>query len=157
MTDLIAVRADLDELLYLKVAREIAMDIQPLETILTSHGVAQSQWETMQNHPGFQRLLQSQIEAWQAAENVHERVKIKAASLVEEFLPELNTRIHDSRESLTAKIEAVKLARDLAGMGRNSVDAAVAGEKFSVTINLGADQSFKIEKDITPKVIDHEA
>lgn len=156
MNDLTEARATMNELTFLKVARELARDIYPLETILKNFDVSASQWETMQNHPAFKRLLQSEIEAWATAGNTHERVKIKAASLVEEFLPELYLRMHDPREALPAKIEAAKLARDLAGMGKSGVDAGVVGEKFSVTINLGADQQLRIEKDVTPKVIDGE-
>lgn len=156
MNDLTEARATMNELTFLKVARELARDIYPLETILKNFDVSGSQWELMQNHPSFKRLLQSEIEAWANAGNTHERVKIKAASLVEEFLPELYLRMHDPREALPAKIEAAKLARDLAGMGKTGVDASVAGEKFSVTINLGADQQLRIEKDVTPKVIDGE-
>lgn len=156
MTVMIEQRTPLNELTYLKLAREIALNIQPLETILKMHEINSNQWQTIQNSPRFQALLRSQIEAWESAENTHERVKLKAASMVEEFLPELYGKLHDPHESLNAKLEGAKLARDLAGMGRNSVDTAGVGEKFTVTINLGAQQSFKIEKDITPKVIDHE-
>lgn len=140
----------------LKLAREIAMDILPIGQILTSHQIEPNQWETIRESAAFQSLLASELEAWQSATNTPERVKVKAAALVEEFLPELNSRIHDPRENLNAKIEAAKLARDLAGFGKNGVDAIGVGEKFSVTINLGADKTLTIEKDITPTTIEHE-
>jgi hypothetical protein len=156
MTKLIDPTTLISELTYLKLARQIALNIHPLQTILETHQITVSQWETIQNNPHFQRLLQQQVEGWEAAENTHERVKLKAASMVEEFLPELYGKLHDPSETLNSKIEAAKLARDLAGMGRNSVDAAGVGEKFTVTINLGTQEPLRIEKDITPKVIEHE-
>lgn len=141
---------------YLKLAREIAMNIHPLEAILDQHNIGSEQWETISKSAAFLAILRSEVEAWQSASNTHERVKFKAASLIEEFLPELYSRMHDPRENLTAKIEAAKLARDLAGMSKNGVDTSVAGEKFSVTINLGADQTLRIEKDVPPVTIEHE-
>jgi hypothetical protein len=155
MNAIIHPTTNLSELTILKLARQIALNIQPLETILKTYEVSGDEWETIRNHPLFQRVLQQQTEAWEAAENTHERVKLKAASMVEEYLPELYRKLHDPNESLNSKIEGAKLARDLAGMGKNSVDAAGVGEKFTVTINLGS-SDLKIEKDITPKVIDHE-
>jgi hypothetical protein len=142
---------------YLKLAREIAMNILPLEDILKAHSLDANKWETISKSESFQRLLHSEIESWQSATNAQERVKVKAASLIEEFLPELYTRMHDPREALNAKIEAAKLARDLAGFSKAGVDTSVVGERFSVTINLGADHTLKIEKDVTPVTIEHEA
>ncbi|MGZ5095546.1 MAG: hypothetical protein ACXWCH_30895 [Burkholderiales bacterium] len=88
--------------------------------------------------------------------NTPERVKVKAAAMLEEWLPELNNRLHDGDESLTAKIEGGKMLTKLAGMDGRA-DVAVGGERFTFTINLGAAAApITIEKDVTPKVIDHE-
>jgi hypothetical protein len=134
----------------LRLAREIAKGIHPLETILKAYGADAARWEEVRNHPNFVRLLESEIEAWSSAANTHERVKLKAAVMVEEWLEELNSRLHDPREKLSDKIEGGKLAAKLAGMGINQADIAAMGEKFSVVINMGSGQDFRFEREVNP-------
>lgn len=140
---------------HLKLAREIAMDLRPLPDILTMHGVSEADWEAIKQSPVFQKLLQSEVEAWEAATNTAERVKLKSLAFVEEALPEFFGRAHDPKEPLNAKVEVLKTVSKFAGVG-GSVDGANIGEKLTVTINLGSDQTLKIEKDVTSKVIEHE-
>ncbi len=137
----------------LKLARELAMDMRPVEDILVTHEVTQDQWELISNHPVFKEYLRGAVEEWQSATNTPERVKLKSLSFVEEALPEFFARAHDPKEPLTAKIEVLKTIAKFAGVG-GTVDGAIAGERMVVNINLGADHQFRIERDITPQVID---
>lgn len=146
----------IDEVTCLKLAREIAMDLHELPQILDRYKISEEDWQELRAHPAFLRYLDSEVAAWQAATNTHERVKLKAAAAVEEWIPELFSRMHVAGESLSAKIEGGKLLARLAGMGLTNANVEGGGEKFQVTINLGADQQIKIEKDVTPKVIDGE-
>ena len=145
-----------DHVTQLKLAREIAMDIRPLDDILASHGIDQSRWGEISQSPSFQSLLQSEVEAWQSATNTAERVKLKSLAFVEEALPEFYARAHDPKEPLNSKVEVLKTISKFAGVGNSSIDGASLGEKLTVTINLGSDHSLRIEKDVTSKVIDHE-
>ena len=156
MTALATVDADVTELKLLQLAREIAMDIRPLDEILKNHNLTNEQFELVARMPRFQSYVESEAAAWHGSLNTHERVKLKAAAMLEEWLPELNVRMHDRAESLNAKIEAGKLARDLAGFARNGVGVEGSGEKFSVTINLGQDSKLTFEKQLPPIVIDAE-
>lgn len=132
------------------------MDIRPLDDILATHGVGPDQWDQIHVSPAFQGLLRSEIEAWQAATNTAERVKLKSLAFVEEALPEFFARAHDPKEALNAKVEVLKTIAKFAGVGNSSIDGASLGEKLMVTINLGADHSLKIEKNVTSKVIEHQ-
>ena len=140
----------------LKLAREIAMDIQPVEDILKHHEITGDQWEEIQQNPRFKGYLRGAVEEWQSATNTSERVKLKSMAFVEEALPEFYARAHDPKEPLSAKIEVLKTIAKFAGVG-GSVEGALAGEKMIVTINLGADQQLRIERDVTPQVIEGEA
>jgi hypothetical protein len=137
---------------FIRLARELAMDIQPLEDILKAQGIDAKRWEVIQNHARFKALLASEVEAWNSATNTAERVRLKSLSFVEEALPEFYGRAHDAREPLSAKVELLKTVAKFAGVDRTQMDGAVAGERFSVTINMGADKQLKIEKDVTPRV-----
>jgi hypothetical protein len=144
-----------NDLKLLRLARELAMDLNTVETILKTHEVSPSQWETIQEDQRFLKLLAGEIEAWNAAANTQERTKLKAGMLVEEWLVEANARIHDKAETLTAKTEVVKVLTGIAQMGKAAGEGAGA-ERFSVTINLGGDNKIKIEKMLPHKVIEGE-
>lgn len=153
MSALVESRPSFHDITLVKLAREIAMDIQPIEKILKHYEIDPNQWEEIQKAHIFQSLLRSEIEAWNSATNTQERVRLKSLSFVEEALPEFFARAHDPREALQHKTEVLKTIARFAGVGGN-VEGAVSGEKLTVTINLGADQTLKIEKDVTPKVIE---
>jgi hypothetical protein len=155
VTALLSVYAQ--ETVYLRLAREIAMDHNSIETILNNHQINSNEYERIKEDPRFQRMLAAEIEAWNSAGNTLERTKLKAGALIEEWLPEANARIHDRSEALNAKSEIVKTLVRIAGMGldRANIEGA-AGEKFSVTINLGGDQKLQFQHQVTPKVIDGE-
>lgn len=140
------------------LAREIAMDIRPFEEILKTHQITPETWIKLQSTPRFVALVESETAAWNGALNTQERLKLKSASMLEEWLPELNARLHDQKELLSAKLEGGKLIARLAGAGLNGfgVDGG-GGERFSVTINLGGDAKLTFNKEVTPKVIDMEA
>lgn len=133
------------ELIFVQLAREIAMDIHPLEQILKNHEISTQRWDEIRSNARFQGLLLKQIEEWNSALNTAERVKLKALSCIEEALPEFFGRMHDPKETLPAKVKSLEVFAQLAGLAKNGQGAvAGGGEKFSVTINLGADHQLKI-------------
>ena len=150
MDELTPQSAGLQDIIFLKLAREIAMDIRPLEDILASHDLSSEDWTGVEQNPTFRTYLRSAIEEWAAATNTSERVRLKSMAFIEESLPEFFTRAHDPKEALPAKIEVLKTIAKFAGIG-NQVDGAIQGERLSVTINLGSDRQLKIERDVTPQ------
>lgn len=154
MAKRLPVNTEFEEVQLLKLAREIAMDIAPLTQILSSNGLTEADWEHVQKNSRFRKYLTSASEEWNSALNTHERVRVKAAAMIEEWLPELYTRMHDKAESLNHKIEAGKLARDLAGFTNKNIGVEGGGERVTISINLGADAQLKFEKQLT---IDGEA
>jgi hypothetical protein len=145
-------------MLLVRLAREIAIDHYPLETILERYQVSTEQWETIKVSPRFTALLEVETADWHGALNTNERTKLKAAAMIEDFLPEAHARMHDASETLPSKTELAKLVAKIAGMGeRTDINGVGSSEKFSVTINLGADQQLQFAKQVTPKVIEVEA
>lgn len=147
----------LSDITLVKLAREVAMNIHTTEDILKTYHIPLEAWADICEMPRFQQLLETEVAQWNGALNTHERVKIKAAAMVEEWLPELHERMHDRSESLNSKIEAGKLAARLAGMGLTGAGISGGGsEGFKVTINLGADSQLTFEKEVPARVIDGE-
>lgn len=150
MNDLTPQTSSMDDRMLLRIAREVSMDIRPIEDILESHKISQDQWSEISNTPQFQHYLRSMTEEWHSAINTPERVRLKSLAFVEEALPEFYARAHDIKETLAAKVEVLKTVAKFAGVGGN-VEGAVSGERMVVTINLGADHQLRVEKDITPR------
>jgi hypothetical protein len=147
------------DLALVKLAREIAMDIQPVQNILKQYAITDETWSELQRNTRFLSLLSSEVEAWQTALNTHERVKLKSAAMLEEWLPELYRRMHDCGEAMPAIIEAGKMLARIAGMGLGNDAGATIGERFVINISMGerADP-VTFAKDITSQVtIEHEA
>lgn len=128
------------------------MDIHPLETILRSFNISQNQWETILKLERFQQVLERECEAWGTALNAHERVKLKAAAALEDWLPELHRSINDPNEGLNHRIEGGKLLAKLAGMGLDKAELA-GGPGFHLEIHIG-DGKPRVTSVATPKVID---
>lgn len=158
MNAIIPVSAPRGEALYIRVAREIAIDHFPIDEILSRYNISPENWQIIKEDPRFIRILSQETEDWQSALNTHERTKLKAAAMVEEWLPEANSRLHDKNEALPAKVALGKLVSQIAGMGVTGMGIeGGSGDKISVTINLGEDKKLKFERQVTPKVIEAEA
>lgn len=147
------------DLLMIRLARSIAQDIFELDKILEINKVSNAAWKVIEQHPRFQKYLQEAILDWNSAENAPERVKIKAAASIEEWLPEAFVQMHNQDASLLHRTDLAKLMAKLGGMdnGRSGAEGGGGGERFQVTINLGADSKLSFDKSVPPKVtIDHE-
>lgn len=147
---------DIDELTLLKLSREIAKDIQPIETILERFGIPLELWPDISSSPFFLDRLRSEKEAWDSASNTAERTKLKSMSMIEEALPEFFERMHDAREPLIAKAKVFELVSKVAGAFASEKENANAADGVKITINLGGDNKITFEKDITPQVIEGE-
>jgi hypothetical protein len=139
--------------LFLQVAREIAIGHYDLSEILDRYKIPLAQWEQIKDSHRFKEALEREIVNWNAAINTDQRVKLKAAAIIEEWLLEANQRLHDKGEVLSSKVSLAQVIAKFAGIGVQS-GGEQAGEKFSVVINLGGDDKIKIEKEVTPRVIE---
>lgn len=157
MTSLPALPKVHSDLTFVKLAREIAIDHSEIEDILKRYQISTEDWLIIKDHPRFQQLLSSEIEAWHSATNTVDRTKLKIAAMLEEWLPTANSDLHDRTLALPGRVELAKALAKMAGIGERVGGEIAHGEKFSITINLGADNKLQFDKDkITSKVIDAE-
>lgn len=146
-----------DDVTFVKLAREIAIGLNSIETILKHYQITETDWDYIKTHPRFIQYLEQEQGTWESALNTQERVKIKSASMIEQWLPDAFKTMTDTTEPLNGRLETAKLVSRLAGMGLTGVGVSgETSEKFSVTINLGADSAIKIEKESAPKLIEGE-
>lgn len=139
-----------------KLAREIAIGNYELGEILERFQLSTEQWEAISASPRFRQLLEQECIRWNSAINTEERVRLKAAAIIEEWLLEANQRLHDRDEVLSSKVGLAQTIAKFAGIGVQQREGGEAGDKFSLTINFGGNKAVTIEKDVTPKVIEGE-
>lgn len=141
------------EVLMRRLAREIAMDQHDQERILLQNNVTVAEFQKICKRPRFAIILQEELNAWNTAANTPERVRIKAAAMIEEWLPEAFMQLHGDA-TLQHKTQLATLVSRLGGMDKSEMGVASNGERFSVTINLGADNKLAFDKALPTKVIE---
>jgi len=134
-----------------KLARELAYDMQNKATILKAYKLTQSQFASIEVMPYFRRTLEASVIEWEAATNTPERVRLKAAVALEEALPTLGARMQSKDEDLNKAVEAAKLFAKVAGIGERAAEAGT-GEKITISINLGNNEKIVLEQAIAPSV-----
>lgn len=140
----------------ISLAREIAMDMKELPAILTELSITPEQFDKIKSSKVFQHVLAEEVANWGSALNTQERVKLKSQAMIEMSLEEFYARMHDAKEPLNAKVELLKTLAKIGGVDTTKSEQA-AGERFMVTINMGADHKLVVDQPmVTQKVIDGE-
>ncbi len=140
ITAAVKIPGDWDEAKLAKLARELAMDIKEKLTVLANYGLNEAQFARIADTPWFKRCYEAAIVDWNAAGKVHDRIKIEAATTLEQALPLLAARMGDKSEVLSSAVQVAQLLAKISGLGeRDPAAGAAVGEKFTITINLGAD------------------
>jgi hypothetical protein len=153
-TDVARVTPPLDfsaESRLIRLARELAMEMRSVDQILADYGVGPPEWERLQRSPWFQQTMTAEMAQWNAAGSTHDRVRVKSAVLVEEYLVEANARLRDPEETLSSKVELFKTLARIANLGTG--DGEASGGGFRVVINIaGAPQvnrTINVAKQVT--------
>lgn len=137
------------------VATAIGRGIEPLQEILDRHSISVAYYQSLSRNPKFNAMVHLAKREWDAADNTTKRIEHKSLIVFEETLPEMHARLHDKSEPLMAKVQLMKVLKEVAGLGRQEKEQQTQ-ETFKVTINLGNGNELNIEKPLPVKVIDHD-
>jgi len=129
---------------YATLAREIAMDVLPLERVLRENNVSQEEWQRIQDNPDFNRMLETCMREWNAASSTADRIRVKAAASLELSLASIHREMNSAGSPLGQKVEAAKLMSRLAGL-EETVSAAGGGSGFTLRLFIGRDSPTIIE------------
>jgi hypothetical protein len=139
---LVALPADKSTPQFLmRVSADFAMDIHTTDAILAKHGLSHAQYEFLSQHNEFfkQALLQ-QAREWGRLTSTQDRLKAEAAAALEEQLPVIAMRMGQRGEKLGDAVEAAKLFAKIAGVDTSPSGPGTSGERFTINIDLGADE-----------------
>lgn len=142
---LVGLPPKLDYVELTKLAREIAMDIKERHVILREYGLTQTHYDFLDTHNEFFRAaLAAACAEWHSPMSTPERLRVEAAAILEDSLPGLGARMQTKAEGLPGVIEAAKLFAKIAGVGERAVSDQIAGERFTINIDLGGDQKISV-------------
>lgn len=139
-----------------RLAREMARDIKELDVILKQFNLTADQFDKIAESKFFQVRLAEEIQLWTASDplSIAKRIETKAATLVEDCLLEVYALIHDRDQPMNAKVEALKWAARMAGMGEAKTTGSDGGG-VKITINVaGRALEFDKEKALPSGVTD---
>lgn len=132
-----------------KLARELVMNIRDETDILADFKLDKAQLNALFTNEFFANAVQALTIEWNGAKNTPERLKIISAAFLEQSLPALGAKLLKADESLHAQVAAAEFFAKNAGI-RDADKHVTSGEKFTISINLGADTQLRYEKDVTP-------
>lgn len=121
------------------------MEIRTLPETLKAFNLTVEQYEVIKTIPFFKRTVDTFSVEWNSSLSGPQRARLISASMLEEALPILGARMCNTEENLNAAVETGKLFAKIAGLGEPKATQATASEKFTITINLGADEKLKLE------------
>lgn len=142
-----------------KLAREVARDLKPMADTLKAFGLDANEFDSLADTKFFQVRLQEELALWNASDpmTIGKRIGIKAATMIEDCLLEVYALIHDPNQPMSAKIEGLKWASRMAGLGENS-NVKSGGEPDSqvkITINIGQ-HKVELDEALAPRTIEGE-
>lgn len=139
---------DFDEFKMASLAREMAMNIRPYKAIFKDFDLDEESFYEISKHPFYKRASEQFLLEWNSTLSANERVKLISAAYAEQGLPVIGRRMMDPQESFVGVIDSFKTLCRNAGIGTDNKNDKPVGERFTITINLGADVEGKpvIEK-----------
>jgi hypothetical protein len=121
------------------------MDVHTVDNVLHKHGLTNAQYEFLATHNNFfKKALLQQVAEWQRLDSTQARLKAEAAAALEEQLPVLASRMGSRSEKLSDAVEAAKLFAKIAGVDTTAGGTNSAGERFTINIDLGADERLTV-------------
>ena len=137
-----------------KLAREIAMNIKEVPAILQHYKLSAEQYDHLKTHNEFfKQALHAVTIEWNSALTTPDRIKLNAAAILEDNLLRLGSRMGNQAEGLPGVVETAKLFAKIAGVGEREGADRAPGEKFSIIINLGADDKLTYKSPESPATI----
>jgi hypothetical protein len=133
-----------------QLAREIARNLVPIGQIQERYRIDEEQYQRVVGSNFFKQRLEEELELWNAStpKAINERISAKTATMIEESIPEVFDLIHDKKQPMAAKIEALKWAANVAGLVKRDSGGQTTGERVRFNIYIG-DKLVNIDKTMT--------
>lgn len=107
--------------------------------VLASYGITANELRAKANNGLFASAYREAEKLWKSDMNVQQRIRLKAAFLLEDSLMPMFTIIHSVDMPVSAKLEAIEKLMKISTVAAVPKEGAGVGggEKHSITINIG--------------------
>lgn len=120
------------------LAKELAIGMRDPAEIIAAHNITPAAYEKLKNNEYFTKIVDSARVEWQSAGNTANRLQLEAAFTAEQILPAVYARAINGSEPLNHVVDVLKWLGDVGGLKKDP-SRGQTGERFQITINLGAD------------------
>lgn len=120
------------------LVRDLAVNMYDIDYILKKHRLTQDEYEGLCKNEFFKRALEVAATEWHSPLSTNKRLAMQAAIGLEDAMPKMAARMHKESEPLANIVEVARLFAKIAGAGEEKT-TNIPSEKFTITINLGAD------------------
>lgn len=132
-----------------RLAWEIAAEISTVPEILIRYGMAPHEFKAKLRDPMFRQAIREAKNLWKSDLNVQQRVRLKAAFLVEDSLLDIFAIIKSENSIAAAKLEAFEKLMKTADLVPRAKDGGNAPSAFKINIITGAAPSDRVTIDAT--------
>lgn len=121
-----------------RLIADLVANVRFQKDVLQQYGLTQEDLARKMLNPGFAAHFRATHAAWNSDMNAQERIRLKAAFLLEDTLPELHKIVKGAQTPVNAKLAAVEQLTKISTVANMPKQAEGGGEKHSITINIGA-------------------
>lgn len=120
-----------------RLISDLVANIRFQADVLKQYGITPEQFAQKLANPAFMAHWRETARLWNSDLNTTERIRAKAAFILEDSLPELGRIAKNAQTPVNAKIAAMEQLAKISTVSHVPKDVGHVAEKHSITINIG--------------------
>lgn len=117
---------------------DLVANMQEQSKVIARYGITAEDLAAKVRNPAWQQAYSETKKVWNSDMNTAQRIRLKAAFLLEDSLPSLWAIVRDAKASTGAKLAAIEQLTKISTVGNVPKESNGGGERHNITINFGA-------------------
>lgn len=123
-----------------RLIADLVANIRFQKDVLAQYNLTEKDLAAKMLNPGFAAHYRATSASWNSDLNAQERIRLKAAFILEDSLPDLGRIVKNPQTPVNAKLAAIESLTKISTVANVPKQAEGGGEKHSITINIGGDK-----------------
>jgi len=115
---------------------DLVANLRPKSAVLVQYGMTVQDLASKAQSPMWQAAYRETERLWKSEMNTAQRIRLKAAFLLEDSLVPLSQIVHSQNMPVSSKLQAIEQLTKISTVANVPKDSAT-GERHSITINIG--------------------
>jgi hypothetical protein len=124
-----------------RLITDLVLNLKPKADVLANYGITMAELTAKAASPAWANMYREMDRVWKSEMNTAQRVRLKAALLLEDSLVPIYGIIANPNMPVAAKLNAFEQLTKVSTVANVPRDATGNGEKHSITINIGGDKA----------------